>query len=102
MTTSGVITRMELRIARPVARWFDAARHMRLPLLVLYWLVIGPLSSLISLDLSLVHARRRTARHHPYQQLSQRIHNDGHDKQREPDLDQRAQIQVVGGLAEFV
>src|ERR1019366_7122066 len=38
----------------------------------------------------------------PHQQPGQGVYDERHDKQRQPDLHQRAQIQIAGGLGEFV
>src|SRR5438105_1582778 len=48
------------------------------------------------------HPRRRAACHSPHQQASTGIDDDGHQEERSPDLDQRAQIHIVGGFAELI
>src|SRR5581483_2063693 len=38
----------------------------------------------------------------PHQQAGYRVHHDGDQEQRQPDLDQRAQVQLTRGFAEFI
>src|ERR1017187_8635360 len=52
-------------------------------------------------DISGTHPRS-PAGDAPHQQPGQCVDDEGHDKQRQPDLDQRAQVQIAGGLGEFV
>src|SRR5579864_1842622 len=47
-------------------------------------------------------SHRGATRHAPHQQLRQTVDDQSHEEENEPDLDQGAQVEVAGGLAEFV
>src|SRR5512135_902715 len=53
-------------------------------------------------ELLRMHPHRNPACGHPDQHPRDNVHDQGDDEQRQPDLDDGAQVQVAGGFTEFV
>src|SRR5207302_6833646 len=87
MATSGASTRQVATTANAEA---DQSFSLRIKLV--------PPSALISG----MGPHRHSARDAPHHQPRQSIDHQGHQKQDQADLDERAQVQVASSLAEFI
>src|SRR5450631_3776754 len=90
MTTKGTMTSTDAPIANTFAAWFMKRRHR-----LSFRVEASP--GCLSTD-----PPCGTAGDAPYQQSCQSIDNEGHEEQRQSDLDQCAQVEVAGSFAEFV
>src|SRR5258707_13723744 len=67
----------------------------------LVWKSIGRGWLLRGCVLMSVHPRRSATRDRPDHEAGDCIDDDGYEKEREADLDQRAEVEVAGGLREL-
>src|SRR5271157_3397876 len=89
MASRGTSTRTAARTANTVAPWLVIRRQRLTP-------------CDIAGDMELGTHPRSSVGDAPNQQPGQRIYNKSHKKQRQTNLDQRAEIQVTRGLGKLV